>query len=89
MIDMSIRLGMDTYPGLHVVKVFDDEVSSVCSSKLLAGPVPLDCLYDVKLHRLLHVDWAASTSQSPNGHMLAQVAGLEDLAVDRGPRFTV
>jgi LysR family glycine cleavage system transcriptional activator len=88
-IDVSIRLGMGDYPGFHVSKVFDERVSPVCSPKLLEGSTPLAKLEDLKSHRLLHVDWGALTNQSPDWQMWALAAGLEDMSVNRGPRFTV
>ncbi|MCX8225426.1 MAG: transcriptional regulator GcvA [Sulfitobacter sp.] len=88
-IDVSIRLGVGDYPDLHVEKVFDEEVSPVCSPKLLEGRNALTNLADLKRHRLLHVDWGSLTNQSPDWKMWAQAAGLEDLPVERGPHFTV
>lgn len=88
-IDVSIRLGMGEYPGLHVARIFGEEVSPVCSPELLRGPKPLIDLDDLKDHRLLHVDWGKLTAQSPDWSMWAQAAGLEDLDVTRGPRFSV
>lgn len=88
-IDVSIRLGMGEYPGLHVTRIFGEEVSPVCSPKLLGGANPLLILEDLKDHRLLHVDWGKLTSQSPDWSMWARAAGIEDLKVDRGPRFSV
>jgi LysR family glycine cleavage system transcriptional activator len=88
-IDVSIRLGMGDYPGLHVSRIFGEEVSPVCSPKLMSGAKPLSSLEDLRNHRLLHVEWGALTLQSPDWLMWAKAAGLEDIDVKRGPRFTV
>ena len=88
-IDVSIRLGMGDYPGLHVTRIFGEEVSPVCSPKLMSGANPLHSFEDLKNHRLLHVDWGALASQSPDWRMWAKAAGIEDIDVNRGPRFTV
>jgi LysR family glycine cleavage system transcriptional activator len=88
-IDVSIRLGMGDYPGLHVTRVFGEEVSPVCSPKFLNGPKPLRTPHDLRDHRLLHVDWGSLTLQSPDWHMWAQAAGVDDIGANRGPRFTV
>jgi len=88
-IDVSIRLGMGDYPGLHVARVFGEEVSPVCNPKLMSGANPLLSFEDLKNHRLLHVDWGTLTSQSPDWHMWAKAAGIEDINVNCGPRFTV
>jgi len=88
-IDVSIRLGLGDYPGLHIAKIFSEEVSPVCSPKLLGGAKPLRTLEDLKDHRLLHVDWGKLTRRSPDWRMWVQAAGIEDMDVDRGPRFSV
>lgn len=88
-IDVSIRLGMGDYPGFHTTRIFGEEVSAVCSPKLLSGANPLHTLEDLKNHRLLHVDWGKLTRQSPNWRMWALAAGIDGIDVDRGPRFTI
>jgi LysR family transcriptional regulator, glycine cleavage system transcriptional activator len=88
-IDVSIRLGMGDYPGLHVTRIFGEEVSPVCSPKLLGGAKPLRDLEDLKDHRLLHVDWGKLSAHSPDWRMWAKAAGIEDIKVYRGPRFSV
>jgi LysR family glycine cleavage system transcriptional activator len=88
-IDISIRLGLGDYPGLHVARIFDEEVSPACSPQLLNGTKPLHAFEDLKNHRLLHVDWGKLTTQSPDWSMWAKAAGIEDIGVSRGPRFSV
>lgn len=88
-IDVSIRLGLGDYPGLFVARVFDEEVSPVCSPALLAGPVPLRTPADLKNHRLLHVEWSVLTVPPPDWEMWTRAAGVEGINVKHGPRFTV
>lgn len=88
-IDVSIRLGMGDYPGLHVARVFGEEVSLVCSPKLLQGDKPLSVPADLKKHRLLHVDWGDFNMPLPDWRSWTKAAGLEDIDVEHGPRFTV
>jgi LysR family glycine cleavage system transcriptional activator len=88
-IDVSIRLGMGNYPGLHVTRIFAEEVSPVCSPRLLDGANPLRALEDLKNHRLLHVDWGKLSALSPDWRMWAKAAGIEDVSLDRGPRFSL
>tara|TARA_R110002110_G_scaffold123298_5_gene299958 strand:- start:3322 stop:4161 length:840 start_codon:yes stop_codon:yes gene_type:complete len=88
-IDISIRLGLGDYPGLHVARIFDEELSPVCSPRLMNGANPLRSFEDLKNHRLLHVDWGKLTAQSPDWRMWAKAAGIEDIGVKRGPRFSV
>lgn len=88
-IDVSIRLGRGDYPGLYVARIFGEEVSPVCSPKLLDGARPLRTPEALRNHRLLHVDWGKLTQNSPDWRMWALAAGIEDIDVDRGPRFTI
>ena len=64
-------------------------LSPVCSPKLLVGAKPLRDLKDLKDHRLLHVDWGKLSAHSPDWRMWAKAAGIEDIKVDRGPRFSI
>lgn len=77
------------YPGLRVARVFDEEVSPVCSPKLLVGAKSLRIPEDLKDHRLLHVDWGKLTLRSPGWHMWTKAACVEGVDVDHGSRFTV
>ena len=88
-IDLSIRLGLGDYPGLHSTLVFYEEVSPVCSPKLLTGSLPLQAPEDLKNHRLIHVDWGNLAVQSPDWRIWTAAAGLDDIDVEHGPRFTV
>ena len=88
-IDVSIRLGVGDYPGLHAARVFNEEVSPVCSPRLLAGAKPLRVPEDLKNHRLLHVDWGKFAVQSPDWLMWTKAAGVDGIDVEHGPRFTV
>ncbi len=88
-IDIGIRLGPGDYPGLKVTRIFNEEVSLVCSPKLLTGPNPLRTPEDLKNHRLLHVDWGKFAMPLPDWRMWTKAAGVEGVDVEHGPRFTV
>lgn len=88
-IDVSIRLGTGNYPGLRSVRILDEEVSPVCSPSLLTNGQPLKTIDDLLHHRLLHVEWGALTSHSPDWRLWAKAAGAEHLNVERGPQFSV
>ncbi len=88
-IDIGIRLGLGDYPGLHVERVFGEQVSVVCSPKLLTGDPPLREPSDLQYFRLLHVDWGRFAVPLPDWQMWLTAAGLEDLKVKHGPTFTV
>ncbi len=88
-IDIGIRLGLGDYPGLHVERVFGEQVSVVCSPKLLTGDQPLQTPSDLQHYRLLHVDWGQFSVPLPDWQMWLAAAGLEDLKMKHGPTFTV
>lgn len=88
-IDIGIRLGLGDYPGLHVARVFGEQVSVVCSPKLLEGERPLRTPEDLQHHRLVHVDWGQFSVPLPDWKMWLTAAGLEDMPVKYGPTFTV
>ncbi|MCP5083211.1 MAG: transcriptional regulator GcvA [Alphaproteobacteria bacterium] len=88
-IDIGIRLGLGDYPGLHVARVFGEQVSIVCSPKLLSADPPLRMPSDLQHFRLLHVDWGHFSVPLPDWQMWLTAAGLEDLKVKHGPTFTV
>ena len=88
-IDIGIRLGLGDYPGLHAERVFGEQVSVVCSPKLLIGETPLKTPADLKHVRLLHVDWGQFSVPLPDWQMWLKAAGLEDMSVKHGPTFTV
>jgi LysR family glycine cleavage system transcriptional activator len=88
-IDISIRLGQGDYPGLHVARIFDEELSPVCSPKLLNDEKPLQSPEDLKNHRLLHVDWGHIRGALPDWRMWIKAVGVEGIDTDHGPHFTV
>ncbi|MEY8120267.1 MULTISPECIES: transcriptional regulator GcvA [unclassified Falsihalocynthiibacter] len=88
-IDVSIRLGMGGYKGLHVTQLLNEEVSPVCSPNLLNGPIPLCTPEDLVGHRLIHVDWGKMKTGVPDWQMWTKAAGVEGIKTGQGPRFTV
>jgi LysR family glycine cleavage system transcriptional activator len=62
-IDIAIRYGAGSYPGLTSEFLTDEEVFPVCSPKLLKGAHPLRKPEDLKHHTLIRdaypIDWAA------------------------------
>jgi len=88
-IDISIRLSQGNYPGLHVARVFGEELSPVCSPGLLTDVKPLQTPGDLKTHRLLHVDWGHLRGSLPDWRMWIKAVGIEGIDIDHGPHFTV
>ena len=82
-VDIAIRYGRGTYPGLSSTPLLQDIVFPVCSPKLLDGAHRLQEPEDLKHHTLLHdvdvvEDWRS----------WLHAAGLGDIDASRGPRFS-
>ncbi|MDB5823622.1 MAG: transcriptional regulator, LysR family [Herminiimonas sp.] len=60
-VDVAIQFGDGNWDGVSCERLFDDEITPVCSPKLLEA-MPLQQIEDLKQHRLLHsryrkTDW--------------------------------
>ncbi len=86
-VDVAIRYGRGTYPGLVAELLLTNEVVPVCAPALLEGPRPLRAPQDLRQHTLLHDDTATSDGAYPNWAMWLRAAGLEGVDASRGPRF--
>lgn len=80
-IDIAIRYGEGKYEGVVSELLADEEVTPVCSPKLLQGEHPLRTPDDLKYHRLIHdnfrIGWA----------MWLQHAGVTGINAESGARF--
>ncbi len=80
-VDLALRRGDGTWPGLHATRLWSEALFPVCSPALLRGPRGLRTPDMLRHHVLLHVDdreaWAAWLG--------AAEVGCADLA--RGPVF--
>ncbi len=57
-VDVAIRFGSGTWPGLHSSLLLKENLFPVCSPKLLRGPIPLREPADLIHHNLLYdYDW--------------------------------
>lgn len=87
-VDMAIRYGAGDDPGLHVVRLFDEEVFPVCSPRLLEGSHPLREPQDLRHHTLLHLEWTPAKGEWPDWRTWLLAAGVGDIDATRGPRFS-
>ena len=89
-VDIAIRFGAGDYPGLHAIRLFDEEIFPVCSPALLERGPPLVHPADLAGHTLLHVEWSwAMTRGEPlDWQMWLRAAGAEEVDATRGPRFS-
>ena len=86
-VDVAIRYGDGSYPGLRSDVLFEEDVFPVCSPALLEGPHPLVHPEDLQWHRLLHQDWAAGAPTWPDWKMWLMAAGVENVDPTRGLQF--
>ena len=86
-VDLAIRYGDGSYPGLRSDVLFEDEVFPVCSPALLEGPHPLVSPEDLQWHRLLRQDWASNAPTWPDWAMWLRAAGVENVDPTQGPQF--
>lgn len=81
-VDIGIRYGRGSYPGLRCDRLMTEDVFPVCSPDLLRGNAPLRCLDDVRHHVLLHDDGY------DDWRTVLLSAGLSDIDPGRGPVYT-
>jgi len=78
-IDIAVRHGDGTAPGLDVTQLYEEELFPVCSPKLLQGPHALKTPADLAHHSLLHLDDRQDWSK------WLDAAGVADVDLSRGP----
>ncbi|NIA70769.1 transcriptional regulator GcvA [Pelagibius litoralis] len=83
--DAAIRLGKGDYKGLEGVKLFDEEVTPLCSPRLCGGEVGPGELAGL---RLLHDDSMLYDPAAPTWASWLSAAGLAAVDAERGPRFS-
>lgn len=86
-VDVAIRFGTGSYPGLRADRLFDEEVFPICSPRLLDGAWPLRTPDDLRHHTLIHQGWQAADESWPDWRMWLKAAGVEGVDVGRGIRF--
>ena len=87
-VDIGIRFGLGTYPGLIAEKLFEESVFPVCSPHLLKAKKPLKEPRDLKHHTLIHIDWDAQWATWPNWQMWLRAAGAPEVDATRGLHFS-
>ena len=87
-VDVAIRFGFGDYPGVEVVKLFDEAVAPLCAPWLLDGDPPLSRPEDLRHHTLLHDDSARIDATAPDWRMWLKASGVEDVDPSRGPHFS-
>jgi LysR family glycine cleavage system transcriptional activator len=83
-VDMGIRYGRGSWPGLHATRLMRQEVFPVCSPQLVeSGPHPLRQPADLRHHTLLHED-----VEDFDWGMWLRAAGIDGVDAAHGPNFS-
>jgi len=81
-VDLRIRYGRGKWPGLHVTKLFDEDVFPVCSPELIDETKPLKELNDLNQYVLIHDDMQMSWES-----WVRSVGSTQSIST-RGPKFS-
>jgi LysR family transcriptional regulator, glycine cleavage system transcriptional activator len=87
-VDIAVRFGEGNYPGMRTDRLMSENISPVCSPKLLAGGKVLKEPGDLANHVLLHTDWGLGNATQPDWAMWLLSAGADEVNPSRGPVFT-
>ncbi|MDW3205228.1 MAG: transcriptional regulator GcvA [Alphaproteobacteria bacterium] len=86
-IDLAVRFGMGSYPGLTSEPLFQTRTLPVCSPKLTRGENALRNLSDLRNHTLIHLQETGAAAMEDTWAMWLRAAGITDVDPTRGPRF--
>lgn len=87
-VDVGIRFGIGSYPGLVAIPLFAEAIYPVCSPGLLADGPPLAAPDDLARHTLLHVEWTLDQGDTIDWQMWLRAAGAAAVDGSRGQRFS-
>ena len=85
-VDVAVRYGAGGYSDVFFEKLLTETVVPVCSPELLQGK-PLRSVRELSSLTLLHDDSPDNDPSCPNWETWLRAAGVDDVDVDRGPRF--
>lgn len=86
-IDIGVRYGAGSWPGLTADKLMDEEVYPVCSPKLLHEHRRLEKPHDLARETLIHDLSMDSHTGFPTWDMWLRRAGVTDVATTRGMKI--
>jgi LysR family transcriptional regulator, glycine cleavage system transcriptional activator len=86
-VDVAIRFGGGSYPGLRSDMLFLDKVFPVCSPKIITKDKPLSTPRDLLKHHLIHLDYTAQGDPWPDWRMYLLAAGIKDFEDKGGLHF--
>jgi LysR family transcriptional regulator, glycine cleavage system transcriptional activator len=88
-VDLAIRLGRGTYPGLHSEPLFAEALTPLCSPDLLRRKGSLQKPDDLKKHRLIHDTSIPDGGEYEAWERWLALAGAKNVPARRGARFTL
>ena len=83
-VDIAVRYGRGSWPGLEVVNLMSEDIFPVCGPALLEGPDPLRRPDDLGRHTLLHDSIHEEEMDWPTW---LKAAGVSSVDPSRGPSF--
>ena len=87
-VDVAVRYGTGSYPGMVVERLLEDAVYPVCSPSLLQAK-PIESPADIARHTLIHAADPMSEQGHPDWAMWLAAAGVHGVDTSRGPRFSL
>jgi LysR family glycine cleavage system transcriptional activator len=81
-VDLRIRYGRGKWPGLHITKLFDEEVFPVCSPDLIDPDKPVNVLEDLAEYVLIHDDMQMSWES------WVRSVGYTQTISSKGPKYS-
>jgi LysR family glycine cleavage system transcriptional activator len=87
-VDLGIRYGSGSYPGMTCERLFDDEIFPVYSPRLLKGRTRIRKPGDLRGQPLIHTDWTPDSGHWPGWTDWVRAAGVTGVNVAKGLRFS-
>ncbi len=88
-VDVGIRFGLGSYPGLRSDKLLSEEVFPVCAPRLIEGADGLRQPEDLRRFTLIHVSWERQNESGSNWEMWLRTAGVTGVDVGRGIEYSI
>ena len=87
-VDLGVRYGSGSYPGLVSERLFDDEIFPVYSPQMASGRRALKNPSDLRAHPLIHTEWTPGTGHWPGWPDWLRAAAVTGVNVNKGLRFS-
>ena len=88
-VDLAIRLGHGSYPGLRAEPLFAEALTPLCSPGLLKRKGRLSKPDDLRKHRLIHDTSIPGAGEHGAWDRWLTLAGAKHVSAERGARFTL